>query len=161
MNLIQQDYTDTIFVQEPYIIQNKAAGITRTHRTYISSKDKSRAAIIIANDNIDAVLINQLCNRDNVVLEMRYNSTRIFAVCMYFDITEEIDGKAVKIDEILKFNKGSGILITMDSNSRSTARHDNQTNPRGKTLEEYINKQRPKHHEQRKRAHYVSEPQRK
>jgi Holliday junction resolvasome RuvABC ATP-dependent DNA helicase subunit len=34
MNLIQQDHTDIIFVQEPYTLQNKAAGITRTHRTY-------------------------------------------------------------------------------------------------------------------------------
>jgi hypothetical protein len=118
MNLIQLDHTDIIFIQEPYTLQNKTAGITRTHRTYISNEDKSRAAIIIVNDNIDAVLINQLCDRDNVVLEMRYKSIRIFAVSMYFNITEEIDRKTAKIDEILQYSKGSSILIAMDSNSR-------------------------------------------
>jgi hypothetical protein len=85
MNLIQQDYIDIVFVQEPYLIQNKTAGITRTHRTYISDEDKSRAAIIIANDSIDAVLIKQLCDRDNVVVELRYKSTRTLAASMYLD----------------------------------------------------------------------------
>ena len=59
MNLIQQDHIDIVFVQELYLIQNKTAGITRTYRTYITDEDKSRAAIIIANDSIDAVLIKQ------------------------------------------------------------------------------------------------------
>jgi hypothetical protein len=110
----------------------------KTHRTYISNEDKSRAAIIIANDNIDAVLIKQLSDRDNVVLEPRYRSINIFAANMYLAITEEIDKKPVKVDDILQYSKWSGILIAMDSNSRSTVWHDNQTNARGKTLEEYL-----------------------
>jgi hypothetical protein len=138
MNLIQQDHIDIVFVQKPYLIQNKTAGITRTHRTYISDEDKSRAAIIIANDSIDAVLIKQLCDRDKVVLELRYKSTGIFAASMYLDITEEIDEKTAKVDEILQYNNGSGIIIAMDSNSRSTGWYDNITNARGKTLEEYL-----------------------
>jgi hypothetical protein len=88
MKLIQQDYSDIIFVQEPYTLQNKAAGITRTHKNYISNKDKSRAAIMIVNYHIDAVRIKKLCDRDNEVLEMRYKSIRIFAVSIYFEITE-------------------------------------------------------------------------
>jgi hypothetical protein len=69
---------------------------------------------------------------------MIYKSIRIFAVSMYFDITEKTNRKMAKIDEILQYSKGSGILIAMDSNSRSTVRHDNQTKLRGKTLEEYL-----------------------
>ena len=138
MNLIQQDHTDIVFVQEPYLLQNKTAGLTRTHRTYIYTEDKSRAVIIITNDNIDAVLINQLCDRDNVVLEMKYKSIRIFAASMYLDIKEEIDTKTAKVDKILQLSKGSGILIATDSNSRSTVWHDDQTNSRGKTEEIYI-----------------------
>jgi hypothetical protein len=57
---------------------------------------------------------------------------------MYHDINKDIDKKTAKIDEILRFSKGIGILIAMDSNCRSMAWHDNHTNPRGKTLEEYL-----------------------
>jgi hypothetical protein len=57
---------------------------------------------------------------------------------MYLDINKEIDSKTGKVDEILQYSKGTGILIAMDSNSRSTIWHDNQTNSRSKILEEYL-----------------------
>jgi len=138
MNLIRQDLTDIVLVQEPYQIQNKTAGITRSYRTYINNEDKSRASIIIANDNIDALLIKQLSDRNTIVIEVRYKSTRIIAASMYLDIKEEINNKIAKIEEILKFGIGTGILIPMDSNSRLQAWHDKQTNKRGTTLEEYL-----------------------
>jgi len=138
MNLIKQDHTDIVFVQEPYLLQNKTAGITKTHRIYISTEDRSRAAIIITNENIDAVFINQLCDRDNVVLELKYKNIRIFVASIYLDINEEIGTKRAKVDEIIQLSKGSSILIAMDSNARSKVWQDNQTNSRGKTLEEIV-----------------------
>ena len=57
---------------------------------------------------------------------------------MYFDITKEIERELEKIDEILEFTKGNGLVIAVDSNSRSTAWHDIQTNKRGKIMEEFI-----------------------
>jgi SAM-dependent MidA family methyltransferase len=119
MNLIKQDHTDITFVQKPYLFQNKTAGITRTHWAYISTEDRRRAAIIITNENIDAVLINQLNDRDNVVLELKYRSIRFFVASMYLDINEELDTKTAKVDEIMQLSKGLSILIAMDSNARS------------------------------------------
>jgi hypothetical protein len=138
MELLHQDITDIVFVQEPPIIQNKPAGITRSHRTYITNEDKSRAAIIIVNINIDALLIKQRCDRNATVIEVGYKSKKILAANMYFDITEDMNIKLAKVDEILKFGTGTGILIAMDSNSRSQAWHDKQTNIRDRTLEEYL-----------------------
>ena len=57
---------------------------------------------------------------------------------MYLDITKEIEKELDKIEEILEFTKGNGFVIAVDSNSRSSARHDSQTNKRGNILEEYI-----------------------
>jgi len=57
---------------------------------------------------------------------------------MYLDTNAEIDIKMAKVDEIILLRKGSSTLITMDSNPRSTAWHDNRTNSRGKTLEEFL-----------------------
>jgi hypothetical protein len=121
MNLIQQDHTYIVFIQEPYLLRNKTAGITRTHRTYISTEDSGWAAILITNEYIDAVLIDQLYDRDNIVLELKYKSIRIFAASMYLDINEEINTKAAKFDELIQLSKGSGILIAMGSNIRSKA----------------------------------------
>ena len=82
MNLTRQDQTDILLIQEPYLIKNKPAGITRPYRTYTSNEDKTRAAIIIANDDIDALLIKQLCNRDTSVVEVRNKSMRIILASM-------------------------------------------------------------------------------
>ena len=57
---------------------------------------------------------------------------------MYLDINAEINIKMAKVDEVLLLRKGSRTLITMDSNPRSKAWHDNRTNSRGKTLKEFL-----------------------
>jgi CO dehydrogenase/acetyl-CoA synthase alpha subunit len=93
MYLVQQDLPYIVFVQETYLIENKTAGITRSHRKYKINEEKSRAAIIIAKDNIDAILIKQLCDRDTIVREVRYKSTKIIAASMYLDIKEELNNK--------------------------------------------------------------------
>ena len=53
-----------VLVQKPYLIKNKLIGLTRSYRTYTPNEDNSRAVIIIPNNNIDALLIKQLCDRE-------------------------------------------------------------------------------------------------
>jgi len=61
---------------------------------------------------------------------------------MYFDITKEIERELDKIEEILGFIKGNGLVNAVNSNSRSVAWHDSQTNKRGKIMVEYIIKKK-------------------
>jgi len=100
MKLMKQEKKDMIFIQEPYLYQNKIAGKIKSHQNYISHEDKSRAAIIITNSKIDAVIIKQFSNPDHVLLELRYNNTRFIAASMYFDITKEIEREMDEIEEI-------------------------------------------------------------
>jgi hypothetical protein len=137
MHLTEQDSSDIIFIQEPYLYQNRMAGIKNLNRNYISHEDKSQAAIIITNNKIDAVLIKQMSTPDSTLIELKYN-TRVFAASMYFDITKAIERDLDKIEEVLEFTKGKGLIIVVDSNTRSKAWHDSQTNKRGRILEEYI-----------------------
>ena len=138
MKLIEQEKSDIIFIQGPYLYEHRMTGITSAYSNYTSLEDNNRTAIVITNQNIDAVLISQLSDPDTVPLELDYNNTRFFTASMYFDITTDIDKELDKIDQILEFTKGNGLVIAVDSNSRSVAWHDTQTNKRGKTLEEYI-----------------------
>jgi len=57
---------------------------------------------------------------------------------MYFDIKEETERDMDKLDKILELTKGTGLILAIDSNARSAAWHDTQTNKREKTMEEYI-----------------------
>jgi hypothetical protein len=57
---------------------------------------------------------------------------------MYFDRGNPIERDLVKIEAVLQHAKGTGVLIAMDRNCRSTLWHDTTTNTRGRILEEYI-----------------------
>jgi len=57
---------------------------------------------------------------------------------MYFDINRQIEGDLNKIEAIMQHAKGTGTIIAMDSNARSTTWHDHITNHRGRILEEFL-----------------------
>ena len=74
-NLIEQDSSDIILIQEPYLYNNRMAGLRNSSRSYICSAGTSRAAILITNNKTDAVLIKQLSNSDSVLIELKHNNT--------------------------------------------------------------------------------------
>jgi len=113
-------------------------GITRSFRSYLSPEDNNRAAIVITNKEIDAILITQLSNSDIVLLETEYKKTKAFIVSAYFDITTKIEDELNRLDKILDLTKNHGIVIAVDSNYRSAAWYDIKTKEkRDKILEEY------------------------
>ena len=135
---IEQDGIDVALIQEPYSISNKVAIISNRYRTFSSGQGRIRAAVIVTNNRIDALLIKELSNEDTVVLELIIGSCRYIVASMYLDIKEQLDKDLEKMDKIMLFAKGVGLLFAMDSNSRSTTWHDRMTNTRGRILEEYI-----------------------
>jgi hypothetical protein len=115
-----QDNSDIIFIQEPYLYQNRLAGIKNLNRNYISHEDKSRAAMIITNNKIDTILIKQMSTPDSTLIELQYDNTKFSAPRIYFDI-KEIERNLDNTEGILEFTKGKGLIIAVDSNARSKA----------------------------------------
>jgi hypothetical protein len=75
MQIISADRIEIALIQEPYLYQNRLLGITKRYRTFTSGKGKSRAAIVISNNTIDALLITQLSGDDSVLLEIVNGNT--------------------------------------------------------------------------------------
>ena len=121
MKLVEKEKPDIIFIQEPYLNKRKMTGITRTFRSYFSPEDNNRAAIVITNKEIDAVLITQLSSSDILLLEIEYKNTKAFIPSAYFDITTKIEDELNRLDKILELTKKHGVVIAVDSNSRSAA----------------------------------------
>ena len=57
---------------------------------------------------------------------------------MYFDINRPIDYDIQKMQAIIMHENAVEIIFAVDSNARSTARHDVLTNKRGKEMEELL-----------------------
>jgi len=57
---------------------------------------------------------------------------------MYFDIGQQIEVESAKIEATLQYAKGAGVLIEIDSNSRSGSWHDSRRKASGRDLEQFI-----------------------
>ena len=134
MQLISMDKTGMALIQEPYHYQGRLTGITKGYRTYAYGEGKHRAAIIVQDNTIDALLITQFSDKDAVLMETNNGKLSFYAASVYFDFNEPIDNNIKEVERILKYTKGKKLLLAMDTNSRSTTWHDIQTNPRGKAL---------------------------
>ena len=136
--LIAEHGTHILLLQEPYTIKNKIAAITRRHKIFTHGAQRTRTAIVVTNNQIDTLLLTQISDSDKLVLEMTFDNAKIIIARRYFDINEQIADYVLKIEAILQHAKGAGIILAMDSKSRSTAWHDTQTNARGRILEDFL-----------------------
>ena len=93
---------------------------------------------MVTNDQIHSLLLRQLSDEETVVLEVVSDKPKTIIASMYFDINRQIVDALNKIETIIHHAKGAGVLLAIDSNSRSTSWHDTQTNTRGRILEELI-----------------------
>ena len=135
--LTMEAAVDIAFIQEPYIHQNQVTGISRKHRIFACGNGRKRATIVVTNKQIDALLISQLSEED-IVLEIIQGNLKFIAASIYLDIGNEITMDLNKIENILQFAKGRGLIVSMDSNATSKTWHDVLTNKRGRLLEEFV-----------------------
>jgi len=111
------------------------AGLPRFHKVCTFGDERKRTAIFINNDQLDATLITQLSNEDCVAVEVRSEAVKFYSVSMYFDIRRDIEKDIRQLEKVINYTKGKGLIIAVDSKSRSKMWHDTITNQRGKILE--------------------------
>ena len=136
--ITEEESTDILCFQDPYIIQNKVVGIPNKFRTYTIAETQSRAAIVVTNNHIDVLLLKQHTDVDAVVAEITVDGVKLILVSMYFDIGRQIEVDLSKIEAVLQHANGAGVLLAIDSNARSASWHDSTTNTRGRTLDKYL-----------------------
>jgi hypothetical protein len=83
-------------------------------------------------------LITQLSNPDAVTVEITRGDLKIIIASMYFVRGNPLGPDLAKIGAVLQHAKGLGVIISMDSNARSTLWHDTLLNSRGNELVEFI-----------------------
>jgi hypothetical protein len=117
--LLLHNNIDVAFVQEPYTVLNNVAGFPKFFRIFAHGGGRKRSAIIINNNNIDVIAIRQLSYEDATLLELRHGDLNFYGASLYFPIDRNIERDIELIEKIIQLIKGKGILISVDSNSRS------------------------------------------
>jgi hypothetical protein len=138
MKITEEDNTDILCIQEPYTIQNKIVGIPKKIQNFHIRGRKKPGSYSSNLPPRTTLLIEQLSDKDIVVLEVIIGKVKIILASMYFYISQQIEIDLLKIEAIIQHAKGAGVLIAMDSNSRSTSWHDTLTKTRGRILEEHL-----------------------
>jgi len=138
MKKIETEEPELISIQEPYEYKSILTRMSKHYRIYTAGTGKYRAAIIITNSNIDAILISKLSDEDTVALETIYEGMSFLAASMYFDIDDQIQNNLNEMFKLVRFAKEGRIVIAVDNNARSKTWHDAKTNARGRKLEEYL-----------------------
>jgi len=74
MQVITTEKIGIALIQEPYLFHGIPLEITNRYRTFIAGEGKSRAAIVVSDTTIDA-LITQLSYNDLVLLQIGNGQT--------------------------------------------------------------------------------------
>ena len=90
MQIMNTENKDIAFIQEPYVYQYRIKGITKGYRTYAYGEETNRAAIIIPNDTIDAIMITQ-CSDNDVLLEIKMGQKTFYAASAYMEYNDAIE----------------------------------------------------------------------
>jgi hypothetical protein len=125
------------FLQEPYTVRN-VAGFPKSFRIFAYGNGRKRAAVIVNNNHIDAVVVKQVSDEDATLIEFSCKGLTFYGASIYFAIDCDMGQDFRKVEEIRELTRGKGLIISMDSNSRSKLWHGTQTNQRGKNLEDFI-----------------------
>jgi len=91
MELIEKKGINVVFIQKPYTTDSRVAGITKKYRTFTSSTGRCRAATVVINNQIDALLIQDVTDKDRVVVELILGNLKFYTANMYLDITEKLE----------------------------------------------------------------------
>jgi len=68
---------DIAFIQEPYNYHNEVIGIPRHYKIFTNGKVRKRAAVVVVNKKMDAMLIDQLSDEDTAVIEITCANLRL------------------------------------------------------------------------------------
>jgi exonuclease III len=66
LKIMDEEETDIICIQEPYISESKIIGIPRSRTVLASGEGKKRTAIVSNNKHIDAILVTQLSDEEEI-----------------------------------------------------------------------------------------------
>jgi len=119
-------------------IHNNVAGFPEGFKIFTNGGGRKRAAIIVNNNDTDVIAIIQGLHEDTILTEIRYKGLTLYGASLYLPIDRDIARDLDKIENILQHAKGEGLILAIDSNTRSKLWFDKYTNARGRMMEEFI-----------------------
>jgi hypothetical protein len=117
--IILHEKIDMAFVKEPYTIHNNVAVFPKYFNIFSCRNGRKRTAVNINNNIIDEVGIQQVLDEAATLIEIRYKCLSFYGASLYLAIDQDIERDTCKVAEIVELTKEKGIILSIDSNSRT------------------------------------------
>jgi hypothetical protein len=126
-------------VQEPYLRRNKVSGFKEFNVFRGAPFGKIRAAVI-TKKSVNAWLLNQFSNSDQVAISIKLKNKTVVMVSVYMPYDPIASPVSNILINLVKFcnEKRFEILISADANSHHTSWGSSKSNYRGEKLLEFI-----------------------
>ncbi|KAB0805558.1 hypothetical protein PPYR_02528 [Photinus pyralis] len=130
---------DILLIQEPYNFKHKIIAFPNSKIITGGKIDEEKmSAIIVLNNDLEIIKLEQFCTTHTVVIKMTNGLGWITIINSYVQFSEEIEKYIEEIENILKILGNGRVIISMDSNSKSTMWFNNITDGKGKKMEQFI-----------------------
>uniref|UniRef100_A0ABD2VWM3 Reverse transcriptase domain-containing protein n=1 Tax=Trichogramma kaykai TaxID=54128 RepID=A0ABD2VWM3_9HYME len=142
--MIVERGVDFALLQEPWTYGSDPVGLPSSLRRFSSTSGK--AAVIVANDKIDCMIIDNLTSENGVCVWMGCEWGSFYVVSLYCQFGREIEVDVDYLDGVLDGTSDSNLIIATDANacsrmwfSKSSRGHfRGVAGKRGAVLEEFI-----------------------
>lgn len=127
---------ELVMIQEPFVRDGQIRGCEG--RWFFDRRPGIivGSAIVVLEDSIDAMLLGMESDGSCVSLRIERGGKALKVVCLYCRPSQGIDGHLRKVVEIVRGNRGKGVVIGGDFNAKSRMWWNNRTDRRGEKVEE-------------------------
>lgn len=138
--IIREKNIDILCLQEPYCFKRKVRGYTASELRKVQPElcDYSWVAAVVKKNRVE--VLHGIGDEEEHVMCFKVitEAMEIYIINVYCQYSLPIEPMLRRIEEILNNIGSNNVIITMDSNSKSTTWFSDYTDERGRILEEFL-----------------------
>lgn len=140
--LIREKRLDILLLQEPYVQRpderHTFFGLGTSVRVAAVRHEDPWSAVAVCNPELKIIFISQLSTAHCVCAEVLAPGFSFYVVSHYFQYSDDIEWHLNHLATVLNALRGQKVLVSLDSNARSSLWGAQETNDRGRKLERFI-----------------------
>jgi len=130
---------DILCIQEPYIFKGSVRGYTAQNMTIIQpGVDKPWVAVVVANKRLEIFHLAQYDSPHLMCLQVMSEQEDFYIINIYCQFMLPIAPFMDHIEKIINSLRSTKYIILMDSNAKSNLWFANDTDERGRVVEDFL-----------------------
>lgn len=137
--LISELNIDVLCIQEPYVYKNIVRGYSSHNFSILQpGVDNPWVAAVIANEKLEVFHMGHFDTPHIMCFQIMSEKEEFYIINVYCQFSLQIEGILNDLEKIISKLNSSRLIITMDANAKSELWHAEETDERGRVMEEFL-----------------------